>query len=78
MRVTVRYFAVLRERRGLGEEEVDLTDGSTAAEAWRRLSPFPGEVTFPVAFAINQAIVAGATVLRAGDELAFLPPVGGG
>jgi molybdopterin converting factor small subunit len=78
MRVTVRYFAILRERRGLAVETVELDEGTTVAEAWRRLSPLAAGDDLRVAFAVNQAVVTGATVLSPDDELAFLPPVGGG
>ena len=36
------------------------------------------ELTVPVGFARNLEYVAGGTALRDGDEVAFLPPVGGG
>lgn len=75
MRVRVRYFAVLRERRGVQVEEVDLPDGCTAADAYAHLCP-PAEL--PVAFAVNEAMASGKTPLREGDEVAFLPPLGGG
>lgn len=75
MKVTVRYFAVLREQRGAASEEVELPEGCSAAEAYARLCP-PGAL--PVAFAVNEAAVPGTTTLRAGDEVAFLPPLGGG
>ncbi len=32
----------------------------------------------PIAFAVNQTRVGGATVLVEGDEVVFLPPIGGG
>ena len=75
MRVSVRYFAVLRERRGVAREDVDLPEGTTAQEAYARMC-VPADV--PVAFAINTEVAAGTTVLQSGDELALLPPVGGG
>ncbi len=75
MRVTARYFAALREQKGLSVEEVELPEGVTAAEAYRALCP---PAALPVAYAINQATARPDTVLRAGDEVAFLPPVGGG
>ena len=75
MRVTVRWFASLRERRGVAEEEVDLPEVCTAREAYVRLCP-PAEL--PVAYAVNEERVRPDTVLRAGDEVVFLPPLGGG
>jgi molybdopterin converting factor small subunit len=75
MIVTARYFAVLRELRGTSSEAVDLPDGTTAAEAFAAL--FPG-LPLRVAFAVNAVTVASDTALRTGDEIAFLPPLGGG
>lgn len=75
MRVTLRYFAVLRELRGADREEIELPEGTTAGEAYRR-SGCP--VDLPVGFAVNTAFVKAGAVLADGDELAFLPPLGGG
>lgn len=75
MRVTLRYFAVLREQKGRDTEEMDVPEGTTAAAAYR-LACAPAAVR--VAFAVNTEMVPAHTVLRAGDELALLPPLGGG
>lgn len=75
MQVTARYFAVLRERRGRSEERLDLPEGTTARQAFEQL--FPG-LELRVAFAVDQALAHGDTVLHDGAELAFLPPIGGG
>lgn len=75
MRVTVHWFAALREARGRSTEVVELPDGVGAAEAYARLSPLPD---LPVAFAVNAAVAGPGTALIDGDEVAFLPPLGGG
>jgi molybdopterin synthase catalytic subunit len=75
MRISVRYFAVLRELRGTSTETVDLPAGSTARTAYLQLFPSLG---LPVAFAVNERSVPGDTALAEGDELALLPPLGGG
>ncbi len=72
--MTVRYFAALREARGLSEERVELPEGATAAEARARLCP-PG---LRVAVAVGEHVVDDAHVLRDGDSVALLPPLGGG
>lgn len=76
--VTVRYFAVLRERRGLDEERVDLRPGETVGGLYARLFPAAGGARLPVGYAVNRALVGADTALQVGDEVAFLPPLGGG
>lgn len=73
--MVVRTFASLRELRGRSEESCVFPEGTTAAQAYLALG-LPSDL--PVAFAINQTRVQGATVLEEGDEVVFLPPVGGG
>lgn len=76
--VTVRYFAVLREQRGRSEERVEVPEGTTLAQLYARLFP-PGPAgVLPVAFARNLAYEPGDTPIADGDEVAFIPPVGGG
>jgi molybdopterin converting factor small subunit len=38
VRVTVRLFAVLRERAGTGRRELDLPDGATAGDVFAALA----------------------------------------
>jgi molybdopterin converting factor subunit 1 len=75
--ITVRYFAILREWKGRDQEEVDVPDGTTLGGLYRTLFPGP-EGALPVACARNQEYAREATVVADGDEVAFLPPVGGG
>jgi len=78
MRVDVRYFAVLREHRGEEEEKLEVEQGLTVAELYRRLFPPSSSGSLPVMFAVNQAYVESTHVLQEGDEVAFIPPLGGG
>lgn len=75
MRVRVRYVAMLREQRGRSEETVELREGDTARALFGRL--FPGSAV-PVGFAVGHRQVPGEHLLADGDEVVFLPPVGGG
>jgi sulfur-carrier protein len=75
MRVKVRYFAALRERAGKDEEWVDIEDGLTLEGLYTRL--FPG-LGLPVAHARNHAHADPTELLADGDEVVFLPPIGGG
>jgi MoaE-MoaD fusion protein len=82
MTVTVRLFAVLRERVGSDSIEVELDDGATVAEALERLAERP-ELSdllerMPVRMAVNRDYADGDTALSPGDELALVPPVSGG
>jgi len=76
--VTVRYFAVLRERRGCDEERVPVAAGTTVAALYAELFPVGPQGRLPVLFAVDQAYVRADTVLREGAEVAFIPPLGGG
>lgn len=78
MAVLVRYFAVLRERRGASEETVELEPGDTAARLYARLFPDTGAGRLPVMFAVNHAYAKADQALVDGDEVGFLPPLGGG
>ena len=78
MQVHVRYFAVLRERAGRSEDTVQIDPGTTATELYRVLFPPGPDGSLPVMFAVNQVYVPGDQQLCDGDELAFIPPLGGG
>ncbi len=79
MTVSVRLFAAFREAAGTGELGLELPDGSTVLQAWQVLSArYPGLAGAPPSGAINARLVDARTVLTAGDQLAFLPPVSGG
>ena len=81
MRVNLLYFASFRDAAGLSEQVRELPEGTRVRQLWEtvtrelpRLAAFP---TMPPA-AVNREYVNGETVLRDGDEVAFLPPVAGG
>ncbi len=76
MRITLRTFGPLREARaGRGVEFLDVHEGACVGEVVAGLGLPEG---LPVACAVNESVVPRATALREGDELALLPPVGGG
>ena len=81
MHVTIRLFARLREVTGTTDLTRSIPDGSTAADAWQALvAEFPplAEHTGSISVAVNEEYAKPATLLRDGDEIAFLPPVSGG
>jgi len=77
-RVIVRYFASLRETRGTESEEVHLEVGQTIGELYDTLFPPSPAGQLPVGYARNERMVPRDEVLADGDEVAFLPPLGGG
>lgn len=76
MEVTIRLFAVLRERAGAGEVTLHLPSGARVADAVDAL----GEVAagLPLVMAVNREYALDDRVLDPGDELALIPPVSGG
>jgi molybdopterin converting factor subunit 1 len=77
--VRVRYFAVLREQRGLDEETV-ATGAATALELYDELRALH-RFTLPadrLRVAINEDFQPWSANLREGDTLVFIPPVAGG
>ena len=82
MTISVRLFAILRERAGQDRIALELDPGSTVDDALAALAREPGLAEpldrMAVAMAVNRDYAAGDTELHAGDELALIPPVSGG
>jgi MoaE-MoaD fusion protein len=80
--VTVRLFAMLRERAGRDAFELELAEGATVGDALEALRDRDGlgEMLerMPVLTAVNLEYAASETPLTTGDELALIPPVSGG
>ena len=76
MRVAVRLFAGLRELAGMRVTEIELPDGSTAADVWPALGL--GDEPSGLLVAVNKSYAARDAVLTDGDEVALIPPVSGG
>ncbi len=77
--VTIRYFAILREQRGLERESLT-TATATPTELYDELRARHA-FSLPanrVRAAVNGEFVAGSAILRDGDEVVFIPPVAGG
>ena len=79
MQVTVHYFAVMREQRGLREESVE-TATRTAGELLQELA---GRHSFSLEqsrlrVVVNEEFAEWSRPLREGDAVAFIPPVAGG
>ena len=81
MTVRVLAFARLRELLGASETPIVLNDGATVGTAWKALAervPALAPLASSTRTACNGTLVPGDRVLLDGDELALLPPVGGG
>lgn len=74
--ITVRYFASLREQLGRSHEQVPAAGIGSAAELWQRVCPDSMPVNTLIA--INQEYANPDSPVKAGDEVAFFPPVTGG
>ena len=74
--ITIRFFASLRERLGRSEDQVEAAGLSCVADVWNRVSKEPLPANTLVA--INQEYATPGSPVRAGDEVAFFPPVTGG
>ena len=85
VRVKVLFFAALREQLGRPSEELELppninTIGALREHLRARGGAWAG-VFAPnraVRAAVNQDMVQPAAAIKAGDEVAFFPPVTGG
>ena len=81
MKVRLLYFGVLRDITGKSETELTLDDGTRAADVWatmRRQYPQLAGYEQPPLIAVNESYARPDTLLRDGDDLAFIPPVAGG
>jgi MoaE-MoaD fusion protein len=79
--VHVRYFAVVRDRTGKSEEDLELPVGARAADAMTALIeryPTLAPLRQRLRLAVNEELVSEDAPLRDGDELALIPPVAGG
>jgi molybdopterin synthase catalytic subunit len=76
MEVTVRLFAMLRERAGAREVTLELPDGARVSDALAELGSIAEGL--PLVMAVNREYAPEDHVLDEGDELALIPPVSGG
>jgi molybdopterin synthase sulfur carrier subunit len=82
--IQVLFFARFREELGVASEQIELDGLSTLDDlveclrgrggAWGRLFAADQRVMM----AVNQELADKETTLKAGDEVAFFPPVTGG
>ena len=79
MNIQVRLFAGARELVGAGTVRLFLPDGATVQSLADALyDAHTGLRDMRLRFAVNAAYGDARTVLHDGDEVACIPPVGGG
>lgn len=85
MKISLKYFAALREAVGTGQEQLELSPEVTTVSQVRELLRARGgvwaEALAPeraVRMAHNQVMCGADTPISEGAEVAFFPPVTGG
>ena len=81
MHVTVRLFALIREKAGTDSLALNLPDGAVveqAIEAVRRQHPALGPYLDNLRYSLRMDFVEADAALRDGDEVVLIPPVSGG
>ena len=81
MELTVRFFALYRERAGCRVSKVEVTDGATVADlvkSIRTLFPRLAPPEVQIVVAVNEEYAEPDLPLSAGDEICLIPPVSGG
>lgn len=81
MRIRLLLFALYRDLAGVGEFDMDVAQGSTAAAAvttLRQRDPRFTRIPERPVIAVNREYATLDVRLNEGDELALLPPVAGG
>ena len=79
MRIQVRFFAAAREQVGSGSLEQTVVAGATVRDLADMLfAAYPSLREMRLRYAVNSAYASPETVLHDGDEVACIPPVGGG
>ena len=79
--ITLRLFAVFRETLGVSTLEHEAPADATVGDVLARLIdeyPALAGAEAAVSYSVNRAYASADTVLHAGDEVAFIPPVSGG
>lgn len=74
MPIKIKYFASLRESMGIAQQELPDDSIQSVADIINQLNELPEGTKV----AVNQQYATAETLVHAGDEVAFFPPVTGG
>jgi len=75
MTIQVKFFASLREQVGFSETTIE--SAKTVAEVWDSVTQ-QAERPDNILVAVNLDYASFDSLIKAGDEVAFFPPVTGG
>ena len=77
MTIQVKFFASLREQVGQAVAEIAESEANTVIEVWNKAT---ANMAMPenTLMAVNMDYVEVSHSVKAGDEVAFFPPVTGG
>lgn len=79
MKITVKFFASVREVVGVRVETIEAPAESTVSSVWESyVARFPKLARLGLAYAVNHEYSGPQRTLQEGDEVAFIPPVSGG
>src|SRR6478752_5281556 len=81
MQVRILFFGVLKDLAGKASDSLNLPENATLADVlihYEEAIPRLKETKGSLAMSVNQEYAGPATRLKAGDEVALLPPVSGG
>lgn len=80
MTVRVLLFASYADAIGQAELTLDLAEGSVVADVVSRVRELAGGKALPPSplLAVNASYAPATTTIKAGDEVAIIPPVAGG
>jgi molybdopterin converting factor subunit 1 len=81
IRITLLYFANVRDATGIRMESIDLSKDTSIREMLSKillLYPKLKRMLNIIHISVNYQIVSLNTILQDGDEVALLPPISGG
>jgi molybdopterin converting factor subunit 1 len=81
IRITILYFASVKDITGVKKETMNLTPDTSIKKLLEKISlnyPAIKSISNVVKISINYKMMDMNTILKDGDEVALLPPVSGG
>ena len=76
MKVTLKYFASMRDQMGRGEDAIEIANNATVIDAWNTVSKDP--IPENMLISVNMEYTNAQHMLSDDDEIGFFPPVTGG